>query len=188
MRDYHANEPHADMTFEGWRADLVGALTGDVLEIGVGTGENLAYYRNANHVWGAEPDAGRAEEARAEAAKTTMPMTIDVAPAEALPYPDARFDNVVSSLVFCSVTDPVAALREIRRVLRPGGALHMMEHVRPDNFLLAGAARLITPLYSRFVWNCHLDRPTLETLANEGWDVTIEGRRFVFVRLRATPR
>lgn len=172
-----------------WRADLVRDLEGDVLEIGVGLGENLPIYARAASICAVEPDARRAAKARTRAASlpAQIPVTVDVAPAERLPYADARFDHVVSSMVFCSVNSPVAALREIRRVLRPGGALHMVEHVRPDNPLLARVAHFATPLWTRFACNCHLDRPTVETLQQAGWQVEIHERRTVFVRLTARP-
>lgn len=171
-----------------WRVNLVENLEGSVLEIGVGTGENLPYYRRARGVWGVEPDVERAEAARKAARSMAMPVQIDVAPAEELPYPAAMFDHVVASLVFCSVNDQRAALAEIRRVLKPGGALHLVEHVRPGNSLLAWLFALVTPFWRRIAWNCHLDRPTLEVLAAEGWQVDIHKRRLVFVRATARPR
>ncbi len=116
-----------------------------------------------------------------------MPVTIDVAPAEKLPYADHSFDNVVSSLVFCSVKSPTVALAEVARVLRPGGALHMVEHVRPDNLVLGTLFRVATPVWSRVAWNCHLDRPTVHTLRDAGWQVKILDRRLVFVHLVAHP-
>jgi ubiquinone/menaquinone biosynthesis C-methylase UbiE len=172
---------------EAWRSRLVGNLDGDVLEIGIGTGENLPYYRRARHIWGVEPDAKRAGQARTAAAQTPVPVTIDVAPAEKLPYPDASFDHAVSSMVFCSVNDPVVALAEVQRVLRPGGILHMREHVKPENAVLAGIAHALTPLQKRIFWNCHLDRPTVETLQQCGWSVEILEKGIVLVNLRATP-
>jgi ubiquinone/menaquinone biosynthesis C-methylase UbiE len=170
-----------------WRANLVRDLPGKVLEIGVGSGANLAYYRQAEHVWAIEPNEASAERARAAAQLAAVPVTVDVVPAERLPYPDAAFDHVVSSLVFCSVEDPRAALREVGRVLRPGGVLHMVEHVRPANPLFALPLQAATPLWSRIAHNCHLDRPTVDLLRAEGWGVTVHARRLIFVRLSATP-
>ncbi|MGL4649815.1 MAG: class I SAM-dependent methyltransferase [Caldilineaceae bacterium] len=180
---------------ESWREGLVADLEGEILEIGFGTGENLEFYRRAAALYAIEPDAERASEARAAVAALkeerggvlSFPVTIDVAPAEALPYADARFDHVVSSLVFCSVNEPRKALREIRRVLRPQGALHMIEHVRPENMLMAGVAGVITPLWKRMAWNCHIDRPTVQTLREEGWQVTVLKSRLVFRRILARP-
>ncbi|MCB9158530.1 MAG: class I SAM-dependent methyltransferase [Caldilineaceae bacterium] len=96
----------------------------------------------------------RAAEARLSAAR--VPFTVEIAPAEALPYDDATFDHVVSSLVFCSVADPSARCDEIDRVLRPGGALHMVEHVRPATPVLADFFSAVTPWWSRVACNCHL--------------------------------
>jgi len=168
-----------------WRANLVANLTGDVLEIGVGEGANLRHYGQANHLWAIEPDPVRAARARAVAATCAIPMTIDVAGAEALPYPAATFDHVVSSLVFCSVADPVQALGEIRRVLKPGGTLHMVEHVRPQTRWLAALFQAITPWWQQVAHNCHLDRTTVELLQHEGWQVQIHRRRAMVVRMSA---
>ena len=167
--------------FDGWRKGLVQGLDGTVLEIGVGTGENLPHYRRAQHVYAIEPDPARAAEARLSAAR--VPFTVEIAPAEALPYDDATFDHVVSSLVFCSVADPQRALREIDRVLRPGGALHMVEHVRPATSVLADFFSAVTPWWSRVACNCHLDRPTIDVLQAEGWTVQVRKRRAMFVRM-----
>ncbi|MCB0188585.1 MAG: class I SAM-dependent methyltransferase, partial [Caldilineaceae bacterium] len=128
-----------------WRQRLVSELTGDILEIGVGTGENLPHYRRATSVYAIEPDPTRAAQARAIAAQQAIPMVIDVAPAEKLPYATEAFDVVVSSLVFCSVADQQAALGEIRRVLRPTGSLLMVEHIRPETPWLAMFFQRITP-------------------------------------------
>ncbi len=169
-----------------WRANLVAGLTGNVLEIGVGEGANLRHYRQAHHLWAIEPDPVRAQRARAVAATCTLPMTIDIAGAEALPYPDAAFDHVVSSLVFCSVTEPIQVLHEIRRVLRPGGTLHMVEHVRPQTRWLAALFQAITPWWQQIAHNCHLDRATVELLQRAGWHVQIHRRWAMVVRMSAT--
>ncbi|MEZ4735604.1 MAG: class I SAM-dependent methyltransferase [Caldilineaceae bacterium] len=169
-----------------WREHLVAELTGDVLEIGVGEGENLRYYRRADRVWAIEPDATRAQRARDVAAASPIPITVDVAGAEALPHPDDAFDHVVSSLVFCSVRDQAQALREIQRVLKPGGTLHMVEHVRPQTQWVAALFRAITPWWRRIAHNCHLDRATIMVLEREGWQVQVHRRRAMFVRLSAT--
>lgn len=169
-----------------WRPNLVSTLTGDVLEIGAGVGENFGHYAPGARVWAIEPDAVRAHMAQAFAQKLARPIQVDVAPAEDLPYADASFDHVVSSLVFCSVADQRQAFGEVARVLRPDGVLHMVEHVRPANPILGMVAAALTPPWSRMAHNCHLDRPTLAVLAELGWTVEVLKRRSVFVKLRAT--
>jgi ubiquinone/menaquinone biosynthesis C-methylase UbiE len=169
-----------------WRANLVKNLDGDVLEIGVGEGENLPYYRQARHIWAIEPDAERASKARRVAETLTIPVTVDVAGAEALPYREQSFDHVVASLVFCSVHDQYQALHEIRRVIKPGGVLHMVEHVRPDNPLLAWFFSAVTPWWSKIAFNCHLDRPTIDVLREQGWHVIVHRRIAMVVRMSAT--
>ncbi|GIV71526.1 MAG: hypothetical protein KatS3mg049_0082 [Caldilinea sp.] len=171
-----------------WRSRLVSDLTGIVLEIGVGAGANLLHYRKATHVFAIEPDPQRARRAQTTAMRSKIPVAVHIAIAEALPFASESIDHVVSSLVFCSVNDPRQALHEIRRVLRPGGVLHMVEHVRPQTPLLANAASKITPYWRRIAQNCHLDRATLETLHTEGWNARVLARYGVFVRIEARPR
>jgi ubiquinone/menaquinone biosynthesis C-methylase UbiE len=170
---------------KNWRPRLVQNIPGQVLEIGAGSGSNFPYYRRAAHVWAIEPDDARAENARTAAAKASVPIEVRVAAAEDLPFDDNTFDHVVSSLVFCSVADPPRALAEIQRVLRPGGSLHMLEHVRPWPPPLAWAASAVTPIWSPLAGNCHLDRPTEDLLARHGWQVQVLRRIGVFVRMDA---
>lgn len=171
-----------------WRQRLVEDLRGEVLEIGSGSGANLGLYRCATHVWAIEPDAEAAEAAAKVAATAAVPVEVRIAHAETLPFDDHSFDHVVSSLVFCSVADPPQALREIERVLRPAGVLHMLEHVRPSFAPLGWAAAAITPAWSRMAGGCHLDRPTVELLKAHGWQVTIHRRIGIFVRMSAVKR
>ncbi len=130
----------------------------------------------------------RAAVARQQATPLTIPVTIDIAPAEKLPYTAASFDHVVSSLVFCSVNDPQQTLREIRRVLKPGGTLHMLEHIRPDNPVLAWLFHAITPWWRKVAFNCHFDRPTLIVLQEAGWQVQIHRRIAMVVRMSAVSK
>lgn len=172
-------------TVRNWRRQLVEDVPGEVLEIGAGSGSNFGLYRRAAHVWAIEPNPQAAAKAVKAAASAAVPVQVRVAPAEALPFADDSFDHVVSSLVFCSVTDPAQALREIERVLRPGGVLHMVEHVRPGFAPLGLAAAAVTPVWSRLAGNCHLDRRTLELLRAQGWQVDIQRRIGLFVRMDA---
>ncbi len=169
-----------------WRAHLVGNLTGDVLEVGVGTGANFPYYGRAAQLYAVEPDPERAALARQSAQQHGVIAQVEVAPAEALPYADARFDHVVCSLVLCSVADQRVALAEIGRVLKPTGTVHLVEHVCPQTRWLAWLFVKLTPWWQKIAHNCHLDRPTIQVLEAAGWRVHLHQRRWMVVRLSAT--
>src|SRR5512145_2567439 len=109
-----------------WRRWLVHGAAGVVLDVGCGTGRNLPLYRPGVRVVGLEPSPDALARARRRA--PGVPLVQGVA--EALPFRTGVFDTVVSGLVFCSVPAPAGGLAEVRRVLKPGGALRMLEHVR----------------------------------------------------------
>ena len=152
------------------RRELLAELEGDVLEIGAGTGANLRHYGRAASVVALEPDERMARRIAEKLADARVPVEVVSGEAEALPFPDARFDAAVSTLVLCSVGDPARALAEIRRVLRPGGVLVLLEHVRGTGTCARWQDRL-TPLHRRLAGNCHLDRDTLAAVAAAGFDV-----------------
>jgi len=115
------------------RATLLAAARGDVLEIGAGTGVNLGYYGDdVASLTLTEPDPAMLKRLQQRVDQSGRTATVLRAPAEDLPFDDERFDVVVSTLVLCGVDDQPRALREARRVVRPGGHLLFMEHVRSD--------------------------------------------------------
>lgn len=159
-----------------WRRALLADLAGDVLELGAGTGLNLAHYPPAvRRLVLTEPDRHmRAKLTARLEAEPPAPAAVEVvdAGAEGLPFDDASFDAVVSTLVLCSVPDQAAALAEIRRVLRPGGRLVYLEHVAADH--KPGRLkwqRRIEPLWRRIAGGCHLTRRTLRSIEAAGFDV-----------------
>jgi ubiquinone/menaquinone biosynthesis C-methylase UbiE len=162
--------------FGPWRRELLADLEGEVLEVGAGTGANLPHYPTAvRRVIAAEPDrAMRARLARRAAAMAGPPgRSIEVSEAslDRLPWPDARFDAVVATLVLCSVDDPGRALGEIRRVLRPGGRLVFMEHVASDEAGHRRWQRRIEPVWKRVGGNCHLTRETEQAIRDAGFGI-----------------
>ena len=150
------------------RAALLGELTGEVLEIGAGTGASLGHYLKASRIVAAEPDpAMRARLARA-LERCAVPVQLSSAAAENLPFPAAHFDAVVSVCVLCSVRDPQRALAEAHRVLKPGGRLVVLEHVRGRGRLADWQDR-ITPLWSRLVGGCHPNRDLHSAIERAGF-------------------
>lgn len=152
-----------------------------MLEIGAGTGQNLAHYdwSNVTSLDLTEPDPfmlRRAAVRRAALAPAiARKVTMDDALAEMLPFPDASVDTVVATLVLCTVTDPEAAIAEAWRVLRPGGELRLVEHVQAGG--LAGRVqRLIQPVYGRVSGGCQLSRRTEDLLRAQGFELDVTQR------------
>ena len=173
------------------RREVVEQARGVVLEIGAGNGLNLALYDPARveRVEAIEPDSAMLSYARERAAKARVPVNLIQAPVENLPFPDDSFDCAVVTLVFCSVNDPLRGLQEVRRVLKPGGSLSMLEHVRAHSAIAVTLQNIITPINKLIAGNCHWNRDTEKTVRKVGFQV--EQRRdaggFVvpFVVLRA---
>ncbi|QUH02809.1 class I SAM-dependent methyltransferase [Saccharopolyspora erythraea] len=150
------------------RSRLLAELPGQVLDVGSGTGANLPFYRRAERVVASEPDPAMRERLAARAASAEVPVTVSDASAEALPFDAHSFDTVVFTLVLCTVDDPDRALREARRVLRPGGRLAVLEHVRSPGRLGRWQQRL-TPVWTRVAAGCHLDRDTGAAVERAGF-------------------
>jgi ubiquinone/menaquinone biosynthesis C-methylase UbiE len=147
------------------RGELLAEAAGRVLEVGAGTGANLELYSDAiEELVLAEPDPHMTKRLRARLAESRHPAELVEAPAEHLPFEDASFDTAVVTLVLCTVPDPGAALAEIARVLKPGGRLLFLEHVRAEQPGLARwQDRLEAPW--RFLGDgCHCNRDTVATI------------------------
>lgn len=170
----------AEKTYlEPLRKEIVGQAKGLVLEVGAGNGLNFVYYdpKYVEQVEATEPDSAMLAYARTRTKAAPVSVTLTQAPVEQLPFADAYFDSVVCTLVFCSVNDPLYGLQEIRRVLKPGGRLLMVEHVRAQGRILALVQDLITPFTRLFVGNCHWNRSTAQTVHTAGFqDVELEQR------------
>lgn len=151
------------------RQMVVGSVSGRVLEIGAGTGLNLSHYGPDVELVLTEPEAPMVARLRRRLAGEGRVAEVIQAPAQRLPLPDDSVDCVVATLVLCTVPDPAAVLSEIRRVLRPGGRLYFLEHVRAEDPGLAKWQDRLQPVWLRLGHGCHCNRDTLSTVRASGF-------------------
>jgi SAM-dependent methyltransferase len=147
------------------RAELLDEARGEVVELGAGTGANLGLYPPAvRRLVLVEPDRDMAKRLRAKAASAAPAAEIVAAPGEGLPFAAGSFDTAVATLVLCTVPDPAAAIAELARVLRPGGRLLFIEHVRAGDPALARRQDRFMRPWRFFADGCRCNRPTLASL------------------------
>jgi ubiquinone/menaquinone biosynthesis C-methylase UbiE len=158
----------------GWlgerRERLLAPATGIVLEIGSGTGANLPHYPDVERIIFTEPDPFMRAKLCSKLQSASMPVEVIATPAEALPCPDSTIDMVVSTFVLCTVTDVSACLEEIRRVLRPGGRLLFLEHVRGEGRVARWQDHLV-PIWRCLGGGCHPNRATVTAMQNVGFAI-----------------
>jgi ubiquinone/menaquinone biosynthesis C-methylase UbiE len=179
--------PLDPMGLRKWRQWAVSAAHGHVLELGVGTGLNLPHYAAAESVTAIDPDEASLRRAFSRLNRSRAAISLQQARAEELPFPDGAFDTVVGTLVFCTISDPGRALSEVQRVLKPGGTVRLIEHVRVGNRVIAGAQDAVTPFWSQIAGGCHLNRDTLAEVERAGLHVTMLHRRIggLFIGINA---
>jgi SAM-dependent methyltransferase len=172
------------------REYLADGLSGRVLDLGAGNGAMIPYAAAAGdddlEYHAVEPDPNTRRLARRTAERSDLRVHLRGDRAESLPYADDAFDTVLSSLVFCTIDDPDAALEEVARVVRPGGELRFLEHVRADGWRARVQDRL-TPLWSRVAGGCQLNRETVERFVGHDAFDALEIERIDFGVFPATP-
>lgn len=152
------------------RDDIAGGASGRVLEIGCGVGANFPYYHDGIESLAAgDPDPYMVERARRHAADAERPIDIQQFPAEEIPFPDASFDTVVSTLNMCTIADLPRALSEVKRVLKPGGQYRFFDHVRYVNRLGALVQDAITPAWRWIGAGCNPNRDIAATMTDSGF-------------------
>lgn len=152
------------------RRDLLQIASGKILEIGSGTGANLDKFRPGSKIVFTDPDAEMVGRLHRKMKTLGINAKVTLAAAEELPFSDASFDSVVSTLVLCSVGDLDLALQEVWRVLKPGGKLLFIEHVRSRGLRARFQDRL-TPLWSWFAEGCRMNRCTVEAMSKAGFEI-----------------
>lgn len=155
-----------------YRPRVLSEARGRVLEVGIGSGLNLWFYPNdVERLLGLDPSAKLLKMARKAQTHSKVPVTLMNGAAESIPLSDASIDTVVMTWALCSIADPVRALGEIRRVLRPDGALLFVEHgLSPEPEVCVWQNRL-TPFWKKIGGGCHLNRPIDELITAAGFAI-----------------
>jgi ubiquinone/menaquinone biosynthesis C-methylase UbiE len=156
--------------FEGGRQWVCSRARGEVLEIAIGTGRNIPFYPLDVRLTGIEISPAMLDIARTRARTLGRDVDLRVADAEALPFDDGSFDTVVCTLGLCTIPDDRKAVAEARRVLRPGGGLVLLEHVRSPAAIVRWVQHGLDPL-CRWWQADHLIREPLERVEAEGFAV-----------------
>lgn len=168
---YDAMDSLSERRYRSWRERLWSLVRGPaLLEVGVGTGKNIPFYPADLKVTAIDLTPGMLDRARRKAASLDVDVDLRAGDVQALEFADGEFDDVVTTFVFCSVPDPMLGLSEVRRVLKPGGRLLMLEHVRAANPLLGLLMDAANPLAVRMA-GANINRRTVDNVARTGLEL-----------------
>jgi demethylmenaquinone methyltransferase/2-methoxy-6-polyprenyl-1,4-benzoquinol methylase len=176
------------LIFKKWRKEALSHLKGKILEVGAGTGRNMKYYPPCCSVTGVDNSKGMLEKAQ-EKAKNMKNVTFILMDAESLGFFDHSFDYVVTIFVLCTISDPVKALTEMRRVLKPSGEMIALEHIRSPNSIIARLEELIDPILFSLLGD-HATRHTVRNIEEAGFIIKEAKKLYfkeIFWKIRAKP-
>lgn len=151
-----------------WRRAVAGPARGRVLEVAAGTGLDFPHYAPDALVVAVDLDVAMLRRAGPRAAAARATVLLVAADAERLPFRDGAFDAAVVGLALCTVPHPSRALAELGRLVRAGGAVRLLEHVRAPQPALARAQDWMTPVWRRVAGGCHLNRDTVRAVRESG--------------------
>ncbi len=166
------------MMFNNYRKEVVEKAQGNILEVGIGTGENLKYYKKVQKVTGVDFSPGMLKIAKEKAEIMDMDVELQEMDIQKMTFSENSFDIIVSTCVFCTVPDPIAGLREVFRVLKPGGKVIFLEHMKSRNIVL-NILLYIMNIFSRLILGTSMVRRTQENIENAGFKV-VERRDILF--------
>jgi ubiquinone/menaquinone biosynthesis C-methylase UbiE len=165
---YDQMEGMGERRYAPWRAMLWSQVRGPkVLEVGVGTGKNIPYYPPGLEITAIDLTPGMLERARKRAAALNQSVDLLLGDIQALEFPDASFDTAVATFVFCSVPNPLLGLSEFKRVVKPGGQVLLLEHVRSTNQIEGALMDALNPLVVR-IMGANINRRTVENVQKSG--------------------
>jgi phosphatidylethanolamine/phosphatidyl-N-methylethanolamine N-methyltransferase len=157
--------------FHRWRERLWSQIDGkQILEVGVGTGKNIPHYPSGVQVTAVDLSDKMLERAQRRAQGLDTEVDLRLIDAQKLVFPDAAFDAAVATFVFCSVPDPVLGLRELGRVVKPGGQILLLEHVRVNKPVIGNLMDLLDPFVARLM-GPHINRRTVENVKKAGLEI-----------------
>jgi ubiquinone/menaquinone biosynthesis C-methylase UbiE len=162
------------------RERVTAGVEGEVLEVGFGSGRNVPFYPpTTTRVRAVDPATVGRKLAAERVAASPVPVEYVGLDGESLPLPDGSVDHVLTTWTLCTIPDVERALDEIRRVLRPGGALHFLEHGRSSDAKVAVWQDRLTPLQRRIAGGCHLNRPIDDLVRGAGLDIATLDRYYL---------
>ena len=176
---YHRIAPAYDLmevivertAFSRWRTRLWSQVEGErILEVGVGTGKNIPYYPTGIRVTAVDLSDKMMQRAQRRAGRLTAEIDLSLVDAQRLAFADATFDAPLATFVFCSGPDAVLGLRELARMVKPGGRIILLEHVRVDKPVIGDIMDLLDPIVVRLM-GPHINRTTVENVRNTGLEI-----------------